>query len=105
MLTGRRSLFEIDQQLEQHARRAADKIFRKRAEEINAERVDDFQMVDTQSLNVSTPRSLGAEYVSHAVWEQLGFDAVLRQEGVSPRVVPLLEALVVSRVIEAGSER
>jgi len=105
ILTGRRTLFEIDQQLEQHARQAAEKIFTKRAEEINAERVDDFQMVDTGSLAVSTPRSLGAEYVCHAVWEQLGFDAALRQEGVSPRVVPLLEALVVGRLIDAGSER
>ena len=105
ILTGRRSLFEIDRQIEQHARHATDRIFAKRAEEINAETVDDFQMVDTRSLNVSTPRSLGAEYVCHSVWEQLGFDAMLRQEGVSPRVVPLLEALVVGRLIDAGSER
>jgi transposase len=105
ILTGRRSLFEIDGQLEQHARQAAEKIFTKRAEEINSERVDEFQMVDTQSLNVATPRSLGAEYVCHAVWEQLGFDAVFRQEGVSPRVIPLLESLVVGRLIDAGSER
>ena len=105
ILTGKPSLFEIDHQLEQHARRATDKIFAKRAEEINSERVDDFQMVDTNSLNAAAPRSLGAEYVCHAVWEQLGFDTVLRQEGVSPRVIPLLEALVVGRLIEAGSER
>ncbi len=105
ILTGRRSLFEIDGQLEEHARQAAEKIFAKRAEEINAERVEDFQMVDTESLDVATPRSLGAEYVCHAVWKQLGFDALLRQEGISPRVIPLLEALVVGRLIEAGSER
>ena len=105
ILTGRRSLFEIDRQIEQHARHAADKIFSKRAEEINAATVDDFRIVDTRSLNVAAPRSLGAEYVCHSVWEQLGFDAVLRQEGVSPRVVPLLEALVVGRLIDAGSER
>ena len=105
ILTGSRSLLEIDQQLEQHARRAADRIFSKRAEQINAEGVEDLQMVDTETLGVSAPRSLGAEYVSHAVWEQLGFAAVFRQQGVSPRVVPLLEALVVGRLIEAGSER
>lgn len=105
ILTGRKSLLEIDHQLEHHARRAADKIFAKRAEELNAESSDEFQMVDTQSLEVSTPRALGAEYVCHSVWEQLGFAALLRQEGVSPRVVPLLEALVVGRLIEPGSER
>jgi len=105
ILTGRRSLFEIDQQIEKHARQAADKIFTKRAEEINSQVVDDFQMIDTQSLNVSSPRSLGAEYVCHSMWEQLGFDAILRQEGISARVLPLLEALVVGRLIEPGSER
>lgn len=105
ILTGRKSLFEIDENLEQHARRAADKIFAKRAEEVNAESTDDFQLVDTRSLEVSTARALGAEYVCHSVWEQLGFATLLRQEGVSPRVVPLLEALVVARLIEPGSER
>ena len=105
ILTGSRSLFEIDQRLERHARQAADKIFARRAEEINAETVDDFQMVDTQSLNVSSPRSLGAEYVCHSMWRQLGLDAVLRQEGISAHVFPLLEALVVGRLIDPGSER
>jgi len=105
ILTGRRSLFEIDQQIEHHARRAADKIFAKQAEEINSETADDFQIVDTRSFNVSRPRSLGAEYVCHATWRQLGLDEVLREEGISERALPLLEALVVARLIEAGSER
>ena len=105
ILTGRRSLFEIDGQLERHARKAADKIFARRAEEINAGTVDDFQMVDTKSLEVSKPRSLGAEYICHSMWQQLDLDSVLKQEGISPRVLPLLEALVVGRLIEPGSER
>lgn len=106
ILTGRRTLFEIDQQIEHHARQAADKIFVKRAEEINTEAaVEDFQMVDTKSFNVSNPRSLGAEYVCHAMWGELDFNAALRTEGVSPQVLPLLEALVVGRLIEPGSER
>lgn len=105
ILTGRKSLFELDQELEHHARRAADKIFAKRAEELNAGSGDDFQMVNTRSLEVATPRSLGGEYVCHSVWEQLGFSALLRRQGVPPQVIPLLEALVVGRLIEPGSER
>ncbi len=62
-------------------------------------------MADTQSLNVSRPRSLGGEYVCHSMWRELGLDAALRQEGISGRVLPLLEALVVGRLIEPGSER
>ena len=105
ILIGRRSLFEVDQDIEQHARQAATKIFEKRAAEINDEKEDDFQMVDTKSLDVSKPRSLGAEYVGHSMWRQLGFDTVLRRQGVSEHVLPLLEALVVGRLIAPRSER
>lgn len=106
ILTGRRSLFEIDEQIDHHARQAAERIFAKRAEEINAEAaVEDFQMVDTQSLNVCSPRSLGAEYVCHSMWRQLDFNSVLRDQGISGQAFALLEALVVGRLIEPGSER
>ena len=105
ILTGRKSLFELDQKIERHARQAANKIFEKRAQQINADIEDDFQMVDTKSLEVSKPRSLGAEYVCHAIWRQLGLDAVLRRQGISVHVLPLLQALVVGRLIEPGSER
>jgi len=105
ILTGRRSLFEVDQEIERYAKEAADKIYRKRAKEINAEEVEDFQMVDTKSIEVSAPRSLGAEYVCHSMWRQLGFNTVLRKQGISEQVLPLLEALVVGRLIEPGSER
>ena len=105
ILVGRRSLFEVDKNIEQHARDAANKIFEKRAEEVNDKTEDDFQMVNTKSLDVSRPRSLGPEYVGHLVWRQLGFDDVLRREGISEHVLPLLEALVVGRLIAPRSER
>ena len=105
MLTGRRRLFEVDKQLEQHARRAAEKIFAKRAEEINEEREERFQLIDSGSFSVSKPRSLGAEYVCHALWTELDFNTVLRQEGIPAHMLPLVEALVIGRLIESGSER
>ena len=104
ILTGRKNLFEIDPDIEHHARLAANKIFTKRADKINAETVEDFQMVDTNSIEVSTPRSLGAEYVCHSMWQQLGFNNVLRDKGISPQAFPLLEALVIGRLIKPGSE-
>ena len=61
-------------------------------------------MVDTKSIEVSAPRSLGAEYVCHSMWRQLGFNTVLRKQGISEQVLPLLEALVVGRLIEPGRE-
>jgi transposase len=105
ILTGRKSLFELDQNIERNARQAANKIFEKRARQIDAEISDDFQLVDTKSLDVAKPRSLGAEYVCHTIWGQLGLDAVLLRCGISKHVLPLLQALVVGRVIEPGSER
>jgi len=105
ILIGRKSLLELDSNIEKHARRAATKIFEKRAAEINTETEDDFQMVNTKSLDVSKPRSLGAEYVGHSIWRQLGLDGVLRRQGISEQVLPLLKALVIGRLIEPGSER
>lgn len=105
ILIGRKSLFQIDRRIERHARQAAMKIFEKRAEEMNDEAEDDFQMVNTKTLDVSKPRSLGAEYVGHTIWRQLGLDTVLRRNNVSEQVLPLLKALVIGRLIEPGSER
>ncbi len=44
MLSGRRSLFEIDPQIEQHAKWAAEKIFAKRAEKLAGEEGQEYQM-------------------------------------------------------------
>jgi transposase len=104
MLTGRRSLFEIDPRIEQHAKWAAEKIFTKRAEELNAEEGQEYHMVDTKSLAVATPRSLGAEYVCHSMWQKLDVAAVLTRTGIPKSALPLLEALVVGRLIAPGSE-
>jgi len=105
ILTGNRSLFEIDEEIERHAQQAAKKLFALRAQEINAEKEEDFGLVDTHSIEVSEPRSLGAEYVCHAVWRQLSFEKILQKEDVSSSELPLLEALVVGRLVAPGSER
>ncbi len=104
MLSGRRSLFEIDPQIEQHARWAAEKIFAKRAEELAGEEGQEYQMVDTKSIAVSTPRSLGAEYVCHSMWQKLDFAGVLTRAGIPQSTLPLLETLVIGRLISPGSE-
>jgi transposase len=50
-------------------------------------------------------RSVGAEYVCHSVWRELGVDELLKSEGVSEHVLPLIQALVVGRLVSPGSER
>jgi len=105
ILTGQRSLVELDKTLERSAREAARKIFKKQAEQLQEKQVNDYQTVDVNSLETESPRSLGPEYLCHSVWKMLGIDGLLDKQGVSANVTPLLEALVVGRLVDPGSER
>ena len=81
------------------------KIFQKQAKGINECEPTDFQEIDTNSLQVSEPRSLGAEYVCHSIWNQLGLDQVFLSGGITDNVLPVVKALVMGRLIDPGSER
>lgn len=105
ILTGQSRFEEIDETLEKHARTAAREIFKKQAKEINTEGEEDFQDVDLNTLEVETPRSIGAEYICHSVWNELGMNEFFKENGVSRHVIPLLEALVIGRLVEPASER
>lgn len=104
ILTGRRSFIEVDAFIEKYAQDATKKIFKKQAEEIEMQNVCDFRSVDINSLQVSYPRSLGPEYVCHTIWNQLKLDDVFVSGGVSRTILPIIKALVISRLIEPGSE-
>ncbi|MBA7564420.1 hypothetical protein ES708_06083 [subsurface metagenome] len=105
ILTGQRSLVELDKTLERGAREAARKIFKKQSEQLEEKQAADFQSVDLNSLEVESPRSLGPEYLCHSVWKELGMEEFFEKQGVSANVTPLLEALVVGRLVDPGSER
>jgi len=105
ILTGQRSIVQLDQSLEKSARGAARKIFKKQSEELSDRTECDFQSVDVNSFAVESPRSLGAEYLCYYVWKELGMDEFFSQKGVSAKVTPLLEALIVRRLVAPGSER
>jgi len=105
ILTGQRSFVGLDQSLEKSAREAARKIFKKHSEELSERTESDFQTVDINSFDIESPRSLGSEYLCHSVWEELRMDEFFSQQGVSANVTPLLEALIVGRLIAPGSER
>jgi transposase len=57
------------------------------------------------SVQARELRSLGPEYVGHSIWKQLRFDEVFLSSGISRELLPLLETLVIGRLIEPGSER
>ena len=65
----------------------------------------DYQNVDVASIEAGESRTIGPEHVCHNIWNELGLSEVLIQNGVSPHQIPLLEALVVGRLVSPGSER
>jgi len=105
MLTGQQQLFSSDRGLEKLARGAADKIRAKQAGEQMAEAAEPiYQSVDVASIEAGQVRSLGAEYVCHSIWRELQIGELLIGRGVSAHVLPLMEALVVGRLVDPGSE-
>ena len=80
ILTGQRSMIELDKRLERNAREAAGKIFKKQAEELEEERESDFQLVDVNSLESDTSRSIGPEYLCHSVWKELKLDVFFSEQ-------------------------
>jgi transposase len=105
ILTGQNSFHEINKSVEKHAQTAALKIFEKQAKEINDSEVSDFRQIDINTLKISEPRSLGAEYICHSIWNQLNLDKVFLANGVTDKVLPVIKALVMGRLIDPGSER
>jgi len=105
ILTGQRSILGLDQSLERSAREVARKIFKKQSEELSETTECDFQSVDVNSFAIESPRSLGPEYMCHSVWKDLRMDEFFLKQGVSDNVLPVLEALIVGRLIDSGSER
>lgn len=105
ILTGQRSFIDLDTRLEKQAQAAAEKIFRKQAKEIRDKAEADYQTVDVNSLATEMHRSIGPEYVCHCVWKELKMNEFLTSHGNSRNVIPLMEALVVGRLVEPGSER
>lgn len=105
ILTGQRSFVKLDKEIEKYARGAANSIFKKQAREIESTIESQYQMVNVNSLEIETPRSLGPEYLCHSIWRDLEMDKFLLEKGISEKVLPVMEALVAGRLIDFGSER
>ena len=97
----------MDEDIEKIAQQVSDRIFTKRAKDaqLKAQAQANFVAVDVNSLETKKVRSLGPEYVCHQQWKELEMDRVLRKCGVPKGTIPLLEALIVGRMIKPASER
>jgi len=107
MLTGQQQIFPADPEIEKHAQKALQKIRSRQKDNPLKHQQDapEYQNVDISSLQAGEIRSLGPEYVCHSIWNELRFNDILMANNVSRHVLPLLEALVVGRLVSPGSER
>ncbi|MBN1932466.1 MAG: IS1634 family transposase [Desulfobacterales bacterium] len=110
MITGQMQLFSADPTIEKHARKALQKIRSKQSlkqpdKQVNHSAESIYKNVDITSLQAGEMRSLGPEYVCHSIWNELKFNDILTANGISEHLLPLLEALVVGRLVTPGSER
>jgi len=111
MLTGQQKLFSTDLHIEKQARKAADKIRAKQTSEQSTQsdaiadnEQPEYQQVDVASMQASQVRSLGPEYVCSCIWNELKLNELLVSEGISEHALPLMQALVVGRLVSPGSE-
>jgi transposase len=113
MLAGQKTLFSFDPKIESHAQEAVCRIVKKRSEEQaiaktldgKTDQAPDYQNVNVASFEAAEPRSLGPEYVCHSIWKELGINDLLLSRGVSPHSLPIIETLVLGRLIFPASER
>jgi len=105
ILTGQKSFESLPLDLEKVARSTASKIFDKRAEENKDLEVTDFRNIDINSVEASESRSFGGEYLCNSIWEELKMNSSLKKMDIPEKTIPVLEALVVGRLVDPGSER
>jgi len=106
MLTGQKSLLSSDVEIEKHAAKAVRLIREKQLSRVRPEDLEEAEYlnIDVNSIEAAEPRSIGPEYVCHSMWKELQFDRVLSEAGISHELLPLIEALVIGRLVEPGSE-
>jgi transposase len=110
MLTGQAELFSSDPLIEKQARKAVRRLLERRAHSEEKDNrgtplAPEYQTVDVHSLEATEPRSIGPEYVGHCLWQAVGFNRALLEAGCAREWLPLIEALVIGRLVEPGSER
>ena len=114
ILSGQGSLFSAEADVYQHAQHAAKRIKNKKSTEKALTTANpalcppasvEIKEVDVNSLIASECRSIGPEYVCHHFWKRLKIDQCLLDAGMSAETLPVVESLVLGRLISPGSER
>ena len=104
ILTGQSNFFQVSSEIEKIARDTAKTIFKKRSKELKVSSNSCYENVDISSIEAEYSRTIGAEYVCHSIWKELDLTPFLKEHSVSENHIPIIEALVVGRLINPGSE-
>ena len=105
ILTGQKSFESLPLDLEKVARSTATRIFNKKAQENKDLQSPDFKNVDLNSIEASESRSFGGEYLCNSIWNELKMNDFLKKTGFPEKAIPILESLVIGRLVDPGSER
>ena len=108
IVTGQQQLFPVDSNTEKEAQKISKKLIKdhlKEEEVLEIKAEKQYIPADINSVEVSDCRTYGAEIVCHEFWKRLGFNEILKKEKVPETVIPIIEALIVGRLISPGSER
>ena len=108
LLTGQKRLFELPTDLESAAQRYAAQIIQTKKctepEESVASNESDYHQVDINSLELSRPRSIGAEHVCYEGLRQLQIDVMLKEFGLNNPEIYASIGNIIGRMIKPGSE-
>jgi len=105
ILTGQSTLFPADPEIEKIAKESAKSIFKKQAKELKVDENGCYENVDINSIEAEYSRTIGPEYVCHSIWKELGISVFLTKQNVAESHIPIIEALVIGRLVNPGSER
>jgi len=108
IVNGTPSLFEEEMEIEALARHYASLLMRKKMAQQPEERHTEeplYEEVDVNSVKVHEVRSIGGEHVALSMLRRLGWQELLQELGFSEHQIKLSELLIISRMLNPGSER
>lgn len=106
-LSGQETFIDENATIEAAAQHAIEQykvVEQKRSDKEERKEQQQLMTIDVNVLATTYHRSLGCELVAHKTWNQLKMNKILSQCGFSQKEQALAEAVVISRLIDPGSD-
>lgn len=106
ILNGQMSLFELPLDIEKAAQYYAGMIIqaRGRLEQMPSEGESDYRNVDINTIELSTPRSVGVEHIAYQALRRLRIDKKLEELGFNSHQKSAAIGMIIGRMAEPASE-